>query len=277
MSFHTLEEARPIIHQALDAGIRAFDTADLYDRGENERILGKLLAERRQEVWLATKVGNRWRPDGSGWDWVPRKAYILEAVPRSLQRLRTDYVDLLQLHGGTIEDPLEEVLEAFEILRDKGMIRAYGISSIRPNTIRKWTSLAPRAVSCMTQYSLLDRRPEEETLSQLHSHGQRAIVRGALAKGLLAAKPPVAYLEHSAVELAELQGVLREIVGVDNMAGAALHFVLHHPAVATVALGASSAEQLTDALAAYQRLSWTTELQQSLADRFPVHTYNAHR
>ena len=116
MSFHTEAQAQPIIYQALDLGINYFDTADLYDKGENEQIIGKLLKDRRQDVILATKVGNQWRKDGSGWDWNPSKDYIKTAVKQSLKRLQTDYIDLYQLHGGTIDDPIDETIEAFEEL-----------------------------------------------------------------------------------------------------------------------------------------------------------------
>lgn len=283
MSFHTLAQAKPIVATALELGINCFDTADLYDKGENERIVGQLLAECRQEVIIATKVGNRWRPDGSGWDWVPRKEYILEAVPRSLWRLKTDYIDLLQLHGGTIDDPLEEVVEAFELLRDRGHIRAYGISSIRPNTIRHWTNLASQASSCMSQYSLLDRRPEEEILDQLHEHQQNCIVRGALAKGLLAGKPAKAYLSHAEAIVTDGQKELASIaqqLGLprqSGMAALALAYVLQHPAVATVALGASRASQLREVVAAWQQLDWKEGHASLLEACFPAKQYQAHR
>src|SRR5437764_5019127 len=127
-----------LIHRALESVINCFDTADLYDKGTNEEVLGKALKGRRDQVILATKVGNQWRPDESGWDWNPRPAYILESIEKSLQRLQTDYIDLYQLHGGTMDDPINEVIETFEKLKTEGKIRYYGISSIRPNVIREY-------------------------------------------------------------------------------------------------------------------------------------------
>jgi aryl-alcohol dehydrogenase-like predicted oxidoreductase len=88
-----------------------------------------------KKVIIATKVGNQWRADGSGWDWNPNKDYIISAVEQSLKRLQTDYIDLYQLHGGTMEDPIDETIEAFEQLQKQGKIRYYGISSIRPTVI----------------------------------------------------------------------------------------------------------------------------------------------
>jgi aryl-alcohol dehydrogenase-like predicted oxidoreductase len=99
-----------LILKAIDGGINFFDTADLYDHGRNEILVGKALHEKRKQVILATKVGNQWKKDGSGWDWNPRKDYILACIDESLRRLNTDYIDLYQLHGGTIEDPIDETI-----------------------------------------------------------------------------------------------------------------------------------------------------------------------
>src|SRR3954468_12546539 len=180
-------DAQKIIHRAIDLGINYFDTADLYDKGENEILLGKAVKEKRNELVIATKVGNQWRTDGSGWDWNPRKEYILKAVEESLRRLQTDHIDLYQLHGGTIDDPIEETIEAFELLVSQGKIRWYGLSSIRPNVIRKWIAESS-IVSNMMQYSLLDRRPEE-IMPLLNDHNIPVLARGGLAQGLLVNKP----------------------------------------------------------------------------------------
>ena len=125
--------------------------------------------------------------DQTGWSWDPSKSYIKEAVKQSLKRLGTDYIDLYQLHGGTIEDPIDETIEAFEELKAEGYIRYYGISSIRPNVIREYVKKS-NIVSVMMQYSILDRRPEEEALPLLHEHGISVVTRGPLAKGLLSDK-----------------------------------------------------------------------------------------
>jgi aryl-alcohol dehydrogenase-like predicted oxidoreductase len=148
-----------IIRRAIDHGINLFDTADLYQKGYNEETLGKALAGIRTQVYAATKVGNQWKSDESGWEWKADKTYILQAVEESLKRLKTDYIDLYQLHGGTLEDPIDDIIEAFEVLKKAGKIRYYGISSIRPNVIKEYAKRSGIS-SVMTQYSLLDRRPE---------------------------------------------------------------------------------------------------------------------
>src|SRR5699024_9940956 len=146
-----------------------FDTADLYDYGVNEKIVGKTLQSVRDEVIIATKVGNRFTEGVEGWSWDPSKKYIKEAVKNSLSRLQTDYIDLYQLHGGTIEDPIDETIEAFEELKSEGYIREYGISSIRPNVINEFLKQSS-IQSVMMQYSLLDRRPEKTMEKLFHNH-----------------------------------------------------------------------------------------------------------
>ncbi|WP_223591549.1 aldo/keto reductase [Neobacillus bataviensis] len=250
MSIGTDElSSRKIIEAALEEGINYFDTADLYDFGENEKIVGSALKDVREQVIIATKVGNRWKEDRSGWSWDPSKAYIKEAVKNSLKRLGTDYIDLYQLHGGTIEDPIDETIEAFEELKEEGLIRYYGISSIRPNVIREYVRKSGM-VSVMMQYSMLDRRPEEEALPLLHEKGISAVTRGPLAKGLLSDKllekaSEKGYLDYSYEELRETLGLLKEKVGAGrSFTEVALQYNLANPAVASVVAGASSAEQI---------------------------------
>src|SRR5690606_9229635 len=119
----------------------------------------------------------------------------------SLKRLQTDYIDLYQLHGGTTEDPWHDILEAFQLLRNQGKIRAFGISSIRPNVIKKVMAMNPPATILM-QYSPLDRRPEEEVFPALQETLTRVLVRGAFAKGVLIDKPAADFLDLPAEKVA---------------------------------------------------------------------------
>ncbi|MEK3853265.1 aldo/keto reductase [Cytobacillus sp. FSL H8-0458] len=245
--------AQEIIESALEAGINYFDTADLYDFGENEKLVGQSLKNVREQVIIATKAGNRWNKNKDGWSWDPSKSHIKEAVKDSLKRLDTDYIDLYQLHGGTIEDPIDETIEAFEELKEEGYIRQYGISSIRPNVIREFASKSS-IVSVMMQYSILDRRPEEEALPLLNQKGISAVTRGPLAKGLLSDKmldkasesvKDKGYLDYSYEELKKTLTSIREKISDQRtMNEIAFQFNLADPAVASIAAGASRAEQV---------------------------------
>lgn len=236
-----------LIGIALDKGINFFDTADLYGHGQNEVSLGKALKQKRGEVILATKVGNQWRPDGSGWDWNPSREYILKAVEDSLRRLQTDYIDLYQLHGGTIEDNIDDTIAAFEILKEQGKIRYYGISSIRPNVIREYVQRAG-VTSVMMQYSLLDRRPEETCLSLLRQHEIGVLARGCVAKGLLAGKTPGAYLEHNAAAVKRAADAISNRSGNERLPSqTAMHYALHHPAITSAVVGIRTLHQLEEA------------------------------
>jgi len=274
--------AARILHRALDLGVTLFDTADLYDHGVNEEIVGEALRDVRGRVVIATKVGNRWRPDGSGWDWDPTGKYILQEVRESLRRLGTDYIDLYQLHGGTIEDPYDETVRAFERLQKDGVIRAWGISSIRPNVVRRFAGIAETGTAAisseMTQYSLLDRRPEEEILDTARRAGLGVLVRGAVASGLLAGKPAAAYLDLGAAEVKAAQDALRGIGSSDReMAQAAIRFVLGHPAVTTVVAGASSVGQVEANVAAADLPPLGAAEQRALRESVRQLRYTSHR
>lgn len=242
-----------ILRRAVDMGINYFDTADIYQKGRNELLVGKALRPVRRDVVIGTKVGNQLRPDGKGMDWNPGKAYILKSADQSLKRLKTDYIDLYQLHGGTIDDPIDETIEAFEILKQQGKIRWYGISSIRPNVIREYVKRS-NMVSVMMQYSLLDHRPEEEMLDLLHEHGISVICRGAIAKGLLVDKEPEAYLQYTSSEVLKAAKTIAAVAAETHQSKleVTLGYVLSHPAVASAALGIRTQSQLDDAVEVLQ-------------------------
>ena len=159
--------AQPIIESAIENGITYFDTADMYDQGINEEIVGKALKryQNRDDIVIGTKVGNRLTEDGSI-TWDPSKKHIKEGVKGSLQRLGLDHIDLYQLHGGTIDDPLDETISAFDELKQEGIIRAYGISSIRPNVIDYYLKHS-QIETLMSQFNLIDNRPES-LLDDIH-------------------------------------------------------------------------------------------------------------
>ncbi|MCZ8540156.1 aldo/keto reductase [Psychrobacillus psychrodurans] len=249
------KEADNIIQVALENGINYFDTADLYNKGENEKIVGNALKSNRQNAILATKVGNRLNNSGDGWSWDPTKEWITDAVHASLKRLQTDYIDVYQLHGGTMEDNVDEVIDTMESLQKEGLIREYGISSIRPNVIDRFLRKS-NAVSVMMQYSLLDRRPEE-WFSLLEDHQASLFTRGTVAKGLLTAdglnraiktKEYLSYTQKDLVDTIEKLQILEAPI-----ASIALQFVLQRKVTGSLIIGASNSEQLLESIEAYKQ------------------------
>lgn len=271
------EEARSVVDAALDYGITYFDTADLYDAGQNEIAVGQALNKRRNEIILGTKVGNVMNPDGKTWTWNPSKKHIISSVKESLRRLQTDYIDLYQLHGGTMEDDVEETIDAFETLKKEGLIREYGISSIRPTVIERFTEMSD-GVSVMMQYNLLDRKAEQ-VFPLLQQRNNSVIVRGAIGKGLLtetfakrlandAAFPPFTN--------AQLSELLPKIEAIEpHMQAAALHYLLQSPVVATALIGSRTVEQLQNSLHAYNQTISEDTLQQ-IEQLIPFYPYVEH-
>lgn len=247
------EKARRIIDTAIDAEINFFDTADLYDRGQNEQLLGELIHHKRQDIILSSKVGNVWNADGKTWHWDASKEHITQSIHDTLKRLNTDYLDFYQLHGGTLDDSFEEVVDAFETLKKQGLIRAYGISSIRPNVLGATLPIG-QFDGVMMQHSLLDRRPEE-WFPFIQENGASVITRGTVAKGLLTndwqkrsslEKGYVAYTPE------QLYDTLTKLsIEHAQLLANALHYNLAHDAVVSVIVGASSADQLQQNIEAY--------------------------
>jgi len=267
-----------VIHQAIALGVNFFDTADLYEFGLNEELLAKAINGKRQELIIATKVGNQWHDARDGWTWNPSKEYILSAVEASLKRLKTDYIDLYQLHGGTIDDPIDETIEAFDLLKSQGKIREYGISSIRPNVIREYARRSS-IQSVMMQFSLLDRRPEEACTGLISDSEISIITRGTLAKGLLAGKLPAAYLDHSTEEVESVQQHLIEIAKNYQTSPsiiASKYILAKHP-VASAVIGFRTIDQVTDVLNDFDKVSLTTADQQLLNKAAKKYTYANHR
>ncbi|WP_226085274.1 aldo/keto reductase [Mesobacillus sp. S13] len=277
-----LSKAQGVVEAALEEGINYFDTADLYDFGENEKIVGQVLKNVREQVVIATKAGNRWTDEKDSWTWDPSKAYIKEAVKQSLKRLDTDYIDLYQLHGGTIEDNIDETIEAFEELKDEGYIKFYGISSIRPNVIREYAQKS-NIVSVMMQLSILDRRPEEVALPLLQDKNISVVTRGTVAKGMLSDRmlekaAAKGYLDYSYDELAVILPLLKEKVASSrSLAEVAIQYNLAQPAVASVVAGASTPEQIKENARAAGSNSLSAEEIQLIKSITKANKYEQHR
>jgi len=267
--------ARVIIDRAIDLGISFMDTADLYQHGHNEENLGKALIGKRSRILLASKVGNQWDPSGTSWTWNPTKSYILKAIDETLKRLKTDYLDLYQLHGGTLDGPWEETLEAFQLLLDQGKIRAFGISSIRPNVIRKVCSFQPPK-AFMIQYSPLDRRAEEEIFPLLQQTETKVLARGCFGRGLLINKPEEDFL---GIPKEQVRKIRERILESGYSSEALLiRYGLHQKAVGSLIIGASSLEQVDRMISGYEEShKISEELIQELMMDFPANTYQEHR
>lgn len=267
-------EAKQIIHAAIDAGINYFDTADLYDRGENEKVVGAVLKHHRPHIYLASKVGNRWEEGKDGWGWDTSAHYIKQALRDSLQRLQTDYLDLYQLHGGTIDDNWEEIIETFEGLKKEGLIREYGISSIRPNVFVPFLDNSD-AVSNMMQFNIFDERASEY-FKKIQASGASVVTRGSIAKGLLTnawrerLDSFMSYNQQNAQEI-----LLKIEQQFNDVHAAALAFNLQYDAVASTVIGARTVKQIQQNIHAYeiaQTLQNIADITQwTKADRYTEH------
>jgi len=273
----TNSDSEKILNQAFSLGINFFDTADIYQNGQNEELLGRTFKGMRQKIILASKIGNRRKPDDSGLDWVPSKKYILEGVEKSLKRLQTEYIDLYQLHGGTIEDPIDEIIEAFELLKAQGKILFYGTSSIRPQVIREYVRRS-NIVSVMMQYSLLDRRPEEEMLDLLYKNQIGVLARGSLAGGLLVSKTAKVYLKYSADQVKMAAAAVWELSDEKRKATqTALQFVLGNKTISSAVIGIRTMEHLNEAVAAMDASPLDTKETEQLANSIPANIYDLYR
>lgn len=273
----TQTENEKLLHQALDLGINYFDTADLYDKGMNEVSVGKAFAGKRDKVIIATKGGNQWKEDGSGWTWNADKDYILKAAEQSLKRLNIDHIDLYQLHGGTIQDRIDETIEAFELLKKQGKIRYYGISSIRPNVIAEYVKRS-NIVSVMMQYSLLDRRPEETCLPLLQQHNIGVLARGSVATGLLVNKEAKEYLNYSKDQVSMAAKAVNDLSKENRTAAqTAIQFVLANSAITAAVVGIRTMQQLEEATNFLNVKQLTANELEGLKQVLQQNVYQEHR
>ncbi|HEX4805447.1 MAG TPA: aldo/keto reductase [Conexibacter sp.] len=269
------DESIRIIHRALDAGINFLDTADVYSRGESEEIVGKALADgRRDRVILATKVHGSMGDDpnerGNSRRWIVRE------VESSLRRLRTDWIDLYQVHRPQPDTDVEETLGALTDLQRAGKIRAFGCSTFPAEEIVEAQWVAERRglgrfVTEQPPYSLLVRGVERDVLPTCQRYGMGVIPWSPLAGGWLsgrwrtgraapgstrAERIPARYdlsrpENQRKLEAAEALARLAEELGV-TLIRLAIAFVLHHPAVTAPIIGPRTMEQLESQLGAEQ-------------------------
>jgi aryl-alcohol dehydrogenase-like predicted oxidoreductase len=266
-------DSRPFIRKALAVGINFFDTANVYSDGSSEEILGRALHDFtvREEVVIATKVHGRMRsgPNGGG---LSRKAIMVE-IDGSLRRLRTDYVDLYQIHRWDNRTPIEETMGALEDVVRAGKARYIGASSMHAWQFAKAQSTADRAggtrfVSMQNHYNLLYREEEREMIPQCIDQGVAVIPWSPLARGVLAGNrgrdgekrttrastdqfTDYLYNHPSDFDVVERVAEIAAERGVPP-AQIALAWLFHKPGVTAPIVGATKLGHLEDALAAEQ-------------------------
>jgi aryl-alcohol dehydrogenase-like predicted oxidoreductase len=267
-----LEQSRAVVHAALDEGITLFDTADSY--GASEERLGEILQGRRDDVVLATKFGSDVRRRGlsNGEDWGARgsRRYITRAVESSLRRLRTDWIDLYQMHRPDPATPIEETLSALDDLVHQGKVRYIGSSNFTGWQVAdaEWTSRTrglERFVSAQNQYSWLSREIETDLVPALEQYGIGLLPYFPLANGLLTGKyrrgeAPAAgtrikdwgreaLLTDETFDVVEALESFAKSRGV-GLLDVAIGGLAAQPAVASVIAGATTPEQIARNVAA---------------------------
>jgi aryl-alcohol dehydrogenase-like predicted oxidoreductase len=262
------ERARACVDRAFELGINFIDTANVYGRGAAERFLGEALAGRpRASYILATKLHFPMSEHDRGLS----AAQVAKQIDASLERLRTDYVDLYQCHRYDPQTPLEETMEALSRTVREGKVRYIGFSEWSPAQIQAAADIpgVERFVSSQPQYSLLWRRPEAEVIPLSARLGIGQIVWSPLAQGVLSGKyrpgaPPPAesratsdsmgrpiqqWLGDRTLQAVERLKPLAQAAGC-TLAQFALAWVLREPNVASAIVGASRPEQLEENAAA---------------------------
>jgi aryl-alcohol dehydrogenase-like predicted oxidoreductase len=184
--------SQAVVHKALDLGITLLDTADTYgNRGGSEETLGRILGDRRKDIVLASKFGHSMN-DSETLSGASRR-YIMAAVEASLRRLKTDYLDLYQLHRSDPQTPIEETVRALDDLIRQGKARYVGCSNLPAWQVVDALGTAKRLglnafISCQDEYSLVVRTPEKELIPAMQHHGLGLLPFFPLASGLLTGK-----------------------------------------------------------------------------------------
>jgi aryl-alcohol dehydrogenase-like predicted oxidoreductase len=261
-----LAGTRAVVDAALDAGVTLFDTADVYGgQGGSERFLGEVLEGRRDQVLLATKFGGDM---GDGTEARGSREYIRKAIDGSLERLRTDYVDLYQYHHPDGVTPFEETFGALDELVREGKVRYVGHSNLEPAQIEEVDALArehgwARPVSAQNRYSLLRREAEEELLPVCERLGLGFLPYFPLASGLLTGKYRRGEERPQGTRLSGRDEVFTgetfdQLEALERYAGeqgvsmlhVAIGGLLAQPAVSSVIAGATKPEQVRANVAA---------------------------
>ena len=177
-------ESIATIHHALDRGVTFLDTADMYGWGANEELVGRAIAARRDEVFLATKFGNVRGPNGEFLGVRGDPEYVRSACEASLRRLNVDTIDLYYQHRVDTTVPIEDTVGEMARLKDEGKIRFLGLSEAAPQTIRKAHQVHP-ITAVQTELSLWSRDAEAEVLPTVRELGIGYVAYSPLGRGFL--------------------------------------------------------------------------------------------
>jgi aryl-alcohol dehydrogenase-like predicted oxidoreductase len=178
------EESVATIHRALQLGISFLDTADMYGPFTNEKLVGRAIAQRREEVVLATKFGNERKEDGTFVGINGKPEYVHRACDASLLRLGVDHIDLYYQHRVDPDTPVEETWGAMAELVEAGKVRYLGLSEAAPETIRRAHAVHP-ITALQTEYSLWSRDVEDEVLPTVRELGIGFVAYSPLGRGFL--------------------------------------------------------------------------------------------
>jgi aryl-alcohol dehydrogenase-like predicted oxidoreductase len=253
------------IDYSLEHGINFFDTADVYGEGHSEQLLGKAMSGRRERFVVATKIGWRGFSDETKSSAYTTVDKLIAGVERNLQRLQTDYVDVIQSHIDFQDSTMEVFLESFQRLQRDGKVRAYGVSTSDFDYLQAFNADGECA-TLQVDYSILNRTAEKDILTYCIENNIGVIVRGALAMGILAGKfaadsrfPEGDFRrrwhenkDEYRVFLNDLDRVerLRPLAQGFSLAQLALQFTLAHPAVSSVIPGIKNPAQACSNIAA---------------------------
>jgi aryl-alcohol dehydrogenase-like predicted oxidoreductase len=178
------DESIASMHRAIELGVTFLDTADMYGPFTNERLVGRAIADRRDQITLATKFGNERAEDGTRLGVNGRPEYVRKACDASLERLEVDHIDLYYQHRVDPDTPVEETWGAMRELVEAGKVRYLGISEAAPETIRRAHEVHPIA-ALQTEYSLWSRDVEDEILPTVRELGIGFVAYSPLGRGFL--------------------------------------------------------------------------------------------
>jgi aryl-alcohol dehydrogenase-like predicted oxidoreductase len=179
------DESIAVIHRAIELGMNFLDTADVYGPHTNERLVGRAIADRRDEVFLATKFGSVRDPANPSYRGVNgRPEYVKKACEDSLRRLGVDHIDLYYQHRVDVDTPIEETVGAMAELVEQGKVRHLGLSEAAPETLRRGNAVH-QITALQTEYSLWSREPEAEILPTCRELGIGFVAYAPLGRGFL--------------------------------------------------------------------------------------------